>query len=81
MTLTATASVIVIPLIGGVPVISTEFGGRAPVLSFFGPTVSAAKLILATLRVLGVECVIEIENDIVVALSESWMCSGNCAQR
>jgi hypothetical protein len=51
------------------------------VLSFFGPTVSAAKLILATLRVLGVECVIEIENDIVVALSESWMCSGNCAQR
>lgn len=55
MTLTVTASVTVISLIGAVPVISTEFGGRAPVLSLFRPTVSAANLVLAALPVVGVD--------------------------
>jgi hypothetical protein len=41
VTLTVTASITVISLIGAVPVISTEFGGRSPVLSLFRPTVSA----------------------------------------
>ena len=55
MTLTVTASVTVISLIGAVPAISTEFGDPAPVLSLFRPTVSAANLILAALRVVGCE--------------------------
>ena len=75
MTLTATASVTVISLIGAVPVISTEFGRR------YCPTVSAAKVILGALRVVGADCVIEIANDVVVALSGSWMCGGNQAQQ
>ena len=66
-----------ISLIGDVPAISTKFGGRAPVLSLFRPTVSATNLILAALRVVGADCVIEIANDVVVALSGSWMCGGN----
>ena len=65
MTLTVTASVTVISLIGAVPVKSTEFGGRAPVLSLFRLTVSAANLVLAA------DCVVEIANDVVVALNGS----------
>jgi hypothetical protein len=71
VTLTVTASVTVISLIGAVPVISTEFGGRAPVLSLFRPTVSSANLALAALPVVGSDCVIEIANDVVVALNGS----------
>jgi len=71
VTLTVTASVTVISLIDVVPVVSTEFGGRAPVLSLFRPTVSAANLVLATLPVVGADCVIEIADDVVVALNGS----------
>jgi len=71
VTLTVTAPVTVISLIGAVPVISVQFGGRAPVLSLFRPTVSAANLVLATLRVVGADCIIEIANDVVVALNGS----------
>ena len=71
MTLTVIASVTVICLIGAVPVKSTEFGGRAPLLSLFRPTVSAANRVLAALRVIGADCVIEIANDVVVALNGS----------
>jgi hypothetical protein len=77
VTLTVTVSVTVISLIGAVPVISAEFGRRAPVLFLFRPTVSPENLILAALSVVGADCVIEIANDIVEALSGSWMCSGN----
>ena len=55
MTLTVTASVTVISLIGAVPVIFTEFGGRAPVLSLFPPTISAANLVLAALPNVGAD--------------------------
>ena len=71
MTLTVTASVTVISLIGAVPVICTEFGGRAPVLFLFRPTVFAANLVLGALRVVGADCVIEIANDVAVALNGS----------
>jgi hypothetical protein len=71
VTLTVTASVTVISLMGAVPVISTEFGGWAPVLFLFRPTVFAANLVLAALRVVGADCVIEIANDVVVALNGS----------
>ena len=77
MTLTVTAPVIVISLIGAVPMISAELGGRAPVLSLLRPAISAANVILAALSVAGFDCVIEIANDVVEALSGSWMCSGN----
>jgi hypothetical protein len=68
VTLTVTASVTVISLIGAVPVISTEFGGRAPVLSLFRRTVSA-NLVLTALPVVGADCVVEIANGVVVALN------------
>ncbi len=71
MTLTVTAPVTVISLIGAVPVISVQFGGRAPVLSLFLPTVSAANLVLAALQVVGADCIIEIANNVVVALNGS----------
>jgi hypothetical protein len=71
VTLTVIASVTVISVIGAVPAKSTEFGGWAPVLSIFRPTVSAPNLVLAALRVVGADCVIEIANDVVVALNGS----------
>jgi hypothetical protein len=71
VTLTVTASVTLISLILAVPVISTEFGGRAPVLSLFRPTILVANLVLAALPVVGADCVIEIANDVVVALNGS----------
>jgi hypothetical protein len=77
-TLTVTASVTVISLIGAVPVISAVFGGRAPVLSLVRPTVSAANLILAALSVVGAERVIEIANDVVEALNRAELEAG-CA--
>jgi hypothetical protein len=77
-TLTVTASVTVISLIGAVPVISGVFGGRAPVLSLVRPTVSAANLILAALSVVGAERVIEIANDVVEALNRAELEAG-CA--
>jgi hypothetical protein len=70
-------SVTVISLIGAVPVIFAEFGRRPPVLSLFRPTVSAEGLILAAPSVVGADRVIGIANDVVEALSGSWMCSGN----
>jgi hypothetical protein len=68
VTLTATASVTIISVIGAVPVIPTEFGGRAPVLSLFRRTVSA-NLVLTALPVVGADCVVEIANGVVVALN------------
>jgi hypothetical protein len=74
VTLTVTAPVTVISLIGAVPAISAEVGCRAPVLSLSRPTVSA---ILAALSVVGDDYVIEIANDVIEALSGSWMRGGN----
>jgi hypothetical protein len=68
LTLTVIASVTVVSLIGAVPVISAEFGHRAPVLPLFRPTILAAGLILPTLNVAGVHGLIEGANDSIDAL-------------
>jgi hypothetical protein len=88
--LTVIISVAVISVIGAVAVMPTEFGRWAPVLPLFRLTVVvaglvlpaklilSASLILSALSVVRVHCVIEVANNVVKALSGSWMGSGNC---